>query len=435
MKLLYIGDNSDGLNLGCRATSMALRQLISPYATFVGTVPTRIIAARWPISDRIGDTAYGLLAKLFNTNKVRAVPVAGHLIGRVMDVLGRRDAITHDLTANANVLERAVSYSSDARELLKWIDECDGALVNGEGDLIFGTPARQRLLFILTLCHMLLERGKRLFYLNAMASAAPGQIPNSETLRAADAVLERADAFAVRDPVSLDFVRTHLPRAAAKVRMYPDAVFAWYRYAFEEQISGGYDRERLAPFYERTGRVMPNVLRQPYLLVGGSSRSAYEPARAIRAYSALVEELKGLGMQIALLPGCTGDFFLKDVAERTATTYLQIDAPIMAQVAILGHARGFVSGRWHPSIMAALGGTPCVFMGSNSHKIIGLQRMLGYSNPHEYSPWPAAVEREAMVAEVAALLAQGAPLRNQISERARTLGAQAEKVVDALVGV
>lgn len=431
MRLLYIGDNSDGLNLGCRATSIALHQLAARHVTFVGTVPTRMIAARWPVSDRIGDRAYAKLARVLNTNRARAVPVAGDLIGRVMDALGTRDGITHDLARNAEVLMRAQSWSADARQLIGWLEQADGALVNGEGDLIFGTPARQRLLFILTLCRMLLDRGKRLYYLNAMASPAPGQEPNRDTLALADEILSQADAFALRDPVSMEFAREYLPRAATRAQVFPDAVFAWHRYALDDG-AGPYDHERLAPFYERTGFTMPEVLRQPYILVGGSSRSAYEPDRAVEAYVALVEGLKRFGLGIALLPGCTGDYFLEAVAQRTGTTYLPINAPIMTQAAILGHARLYVSGRWHPSIMASLGGTPCVFMGSNSHKIIALQHMLGYPAPHEYSPWPDPAEREAMLGEAARLLDEGGPVRSRIAACARALGEEAARVTDPL---
>jgi polysaccharide pyruvyl transferase WcaK-like protein len=433
MKLLYVGDNSDRLNLGCRATSIALRQLFAPHVDFVGTVPARMIASRWPVSDRIGDAAYGKMAKLLNTNRMRAVPVAGPLIGAAMDALGRRDAISHDLAANSRVLERATAYSADARRLMAWLEECDGALVNGEGDLIFGSPARQRLLFILTLCFILLQRGKKLFYMNAMASAAPGQVPNRETLAVADAVLAKADAFTLRDPLSLEFARAHLPNAAAKARVYPDAVFSWHEYTLDHR-SSRYNPERLAPFYERTCHTMPDVLRQPYLLVGGSSRSAYEPARAVESYAVLVEDLKELGLPIALLPGCTGDFFLKQVADRTGAFYLPIDAPILAQAAILGNARAYISGRWHPSIMASLGGTPCVFMGSNSQKILALQHMLGYPDPSEHSPWPGAEERKSMVSEVGALLQGGGRLRSRIAGRARALGKDAARITHVLAG-
>jgi len=431
MKLLYIGDNSDSLNLGCRSTSIAMRQLAGRHGQIIGTVPTEMIARRWPLSDRIGDAAYGALSHVFNRNKVRGIPLAGALIGKVMDGLGTRDAITHDLAANAAALNRARAYSADARRLFDWIEECDAVLVNGEGDLIFGTPARGRLLFILTLCNIALERGKKLFYLNAMASAAPEQQVNQDTARLADSVLSRAAAFSLRDPVSQAFAAEHLPAASPRAAMYPDALFTWHHHA-AGAAERPYEAATLAPYFERASFKMPAALEQPYILVGGSSRSTNDRGRAIETYTALVNSLAKLGMPVALLPGCTGDFFLRQVAENTGATYLPIKAPILMQTAILAHARLYISGRWHPSIMAGLGGTPCVFMGSNSHKILALQHMLGYPNPHEFSPWPDAAQREEMIAQAQNLLSQGTDLRRDIAARAAELGAKAMHVVDPL---
>ena len=426
MKLLYIGDNSDSLNLGCRATSIALRQLAERNADLIGPVPTRMIQARWPVSDRIGDTAYGQLAKLFNRNRTRALPLAGPVIGKIMDALGTRDAITHDLARNAEALQRAQAYSADARLLMQWLDQCDGALVNGEGDLIFGTPARQRLLFILTLCDMLLKRGKRLFYLNAMASPAPGQEPNRETLAIADRVLARADAFALRDPVSLDFARQHLPGAGAKAAMFPDAVFAWA----DDLETGGFaeDRRFAREFLSDRG-VVPDT---GYVLVGGSSRAAYDKSRAARAFPALVEALRELGLPVILQPACTGDSFLEEVARAAGAPLFPIVSPIRAHVALLANARLYVSGRWHPSIMAALGGTPCVFMGSNSHKMIALQHQLGYANPHEYDPWPEQSAIARICHDASQLLDQGQALRERLRARALELGLEARAAARAI---
>ena len=40
--------------------------------------------------------------------------------------------------------------------------------------------------------------------------------------------------------------------------------------------------------------------------------------------------------------------------------------------AVLAHARLFISGRYHPSIFASLGGTPCIFLESHAHKMSSL---------------------------------------------------------------
>ena len=47
---------------------------------------------------------------------------------------------------------------------------------------------------------------------------------------------------------------------------------------------------------------------------------------------------------------------------------LRVEVPILLGATVLANSKLFVSGRYHPSIMASLGGTPCIFLGSNSHK-------------------------------------------------------------------
>lgn len=435
MKLLYIGDNSDSLNLGCRATSIALRELASEHAELLGPVPTRMIQARWPVSDFAGDWAYGQAARLLNRNRFRALPLVGSLVGKVMDAIGTRDAITHDLEANADALIRAQSYSKDARALITWLEEADGAVVNGEGDLIFSDPARQRLLFILTICDMLLKRGKTLFYLNAMASPPPHGAPNAETLAIADSVLSRASAFSLRDPKSHTWAREHLPEAGLKATMHPDAVFTWL--SRFDHLGGEHDPAAANPYLDSSSHAFPKEACSPYILVGGSSRSAWDKPRAAKAFPALVEALQemaqGRNLKVVLQPACTGDSFLEDVAKETGAPIVPLPAPIDAHVALLANARAYISGRWHPSIMAALGGTPCVFMGSNSHKMLALQEQLGYSDPHEFSPWPEADDIAAMVEEVSRLLDEGAERREAIRASARAMSAASREMIDPLL--
>lgn len=428
MKFLYIGDNSDSLNWGCRATSLALRQLIGRRGGIVGSVPTGLIARNWGYSDRMGDAGYERLTRVLDRGKVRRIPVAGAIATGIVGALGVASAIGHDIDANVKVLERARDHHPGMRTLFDKIDACDAAVVNGEGDLIFSTPARQRLLFILTVCRLVLKRGKKLFYLNAMASAAPDTPANSETIAAARAVLAEADVFSLRDPVSFAFAREHRLASSDRMVLHADAVFSWAP-MFARGVER-YEQAALLPFFERTGHAMPAVLQEPYLLVGGSSRSANRPREAVAAYVELVESLKRLGLPIALAPGCTGDLFLKDVAKATGATMLPIDAPILANAAILANARLYVSGRWHPSIMASLGGTPCVFMGSNSHKTLAIQQMLGTTKPHEFSPWPKAAEIADMTAQADAALMGAQARRVEIATRAAALGQEAEAVVD-----
>ena len=59
---------------------------------------------------------------------------------------------------------------------------------------------------------------------------------------------------------------------------------------------------------------------------------------------------------------------------------------------VLAHARLFISGRYHPSIFASLGGTPCIFLGSHAHKMGSLSRVLEYDVHRQFNAFPDDAE-------------------------------------------
>ncbi len=425
MKLLYLADNSDLANWGCRATSLSLRQLLAGAGhEIIGTVTGTMIESLYPVSNLLSDGLWARFSRAFNRDKVRRLPLAAP----ILDLLGRRNGLSHDLSDNIATLKRARAWDPATRRLFEAIDACEAVVVNGEGDLIFATPARSRLLYTLTVCEMALRLGKPLYYLNAMASECPTSGLNRETLALAAGVLGRAAAFKVRDPVSLAFVRDNMPGVA--VSACPDAVFGWSRLLAPAGAPIPYDRSVVAPFFERRARDLPTAVDGPYVLVGGGSRAARHWPAAIEAYVRLVEGMKSLGLPILLAPGCNGDLFLADVSARTGTPMIPIETPALAAGALLANARVFVSGRWHPSIMASAGGTPCVFMGSNSHKTLTIQTMLETPDPVEFNPCPSAEDVTKIVALAAALVAAGDTERARILTVARRLGEQTVGIVE-----
>ena len=426
MKLLYLADNSDLPNWGCRATSQALRELISEGHTIVGTVTGTMIESQYPVSNLIGDTVWAPLSRTFNRDRVRALPLAAP----VLDAIGRRNALSHDLDANIETLKRARAYDPRIRAMFEALDAAEGVVVNGEGDLIFATPARARLLFTLTVCEMALRAGKPLYYLNAMASECPTTGVNRETIALAASVLTRAAAFTVRDPVSLAFVEAQMPLVSA--RMFPDAVFSWSG-KVSPPATGAHDFDSIARAFAADGVTPPEVLTSPYLVLGGGSRAAKNPVLATERYIALAGALKALGLPIVLAPGCGGDLFLRGVAKATGLPMLLLETPIASVAAALAGARVMVSGRWHPSILASLGGTPTVFLGSNSHKTLTIQSMLEQPDPREFDPTPSDAEIAAIVERTRGLLAQGAAERARILEVVGRLSAEARKSVSMIV--
>jgi len=118
------------------------------------------------------------------------------------------------------------------------------------------------------------------------------------------------------------------------------------------------------------------------------------------------------------VPTGAGDRFLYDVAEDTGVPIVPAEVPILMGGAILANARLFVTGRYHPSIMAAAGGTPCVFLGADSHKTRSLQRMLGYDDPHAFSAIPPPEEHSDLLAECRERLDGGQTVRDRIQRNA-----------------
>lgn len=427
MKLLYLADNSDLSNWGCRATSLSLRQLLAGAGhEVIGTVTGSMIEATYPVGKLIPDGPWARLSRALNRDKVRKLPLAG----AVFDRLGRRSGLSHDLSDNIETLKRARTWDPPTRGLFAALEACEAVVVNGEGDLIFANPARSRLLYTLTVCEMALRMGKPLYYLNAMASECPTTGLNRETLALAADVLGRAAAFTVRDPVSLDFVRDNMP--GVTTRMYPDAVFGWSRLLAPAGPPVAYDRSAVAPFFERAEAALPAAIDRPYALLGGGSRAARDWPAAIEAYVHLVEALKVLDLPVLLAPGCSGDLFLREVSTRTGAPMIPLETPALAAGAILANARVFVSGRWHPSIMAVLGGTPCVFMGSNSHKTLTIQTMLESPDPIEFSPCPTREECDLIAARARTLVEAGDAERARILAVTRRLGAETRGIVESV---
>ncbi len=160
---------------------------------------------------------------------------------------------------------------------------------------------------------------------------------------------------------------------------------------------------------------------QPYICVSGSSSAAWTPYEASIGYTKLVQALKQLNYKLFIIPTCSGDQFLNDIAEQTQIPIVPVNTNILGGMAILANATVFVSGRWHPSILASLGGTPCVILGSNSHKTTSFLNMMGYENKKEYNAIPTEEEIFSIVNEVRDYVQQGITLREKIKSKAKEL--------------
>lgn len=425
MRLTLVADNSTSPNWGCRATSFALREVLSTRHEIVGSIDRDLLKAPLTVGGRLPVGLHEQLVRRLRRPRVGRVPVLGRLAFGAIDAGGQYFPPSHDIEADAEMLWDLRENSAKAQRLIAEIAPCDAIVVNGEGEMIFSTPARDSLLQTLAICALARRMGKGIFWINGMISLDPASPFNVETRDAAQQAL-RGAKIATRDDRSLALAQDILPGMVSA--SFPDALFTWSPF-YRRNAALAYDASRLIPAFDRTATSRPKCTDDAYIALSGSSQSAKNQKKATESYTQLAQALTSLGLPVLLVETCVGDVFLRDVARKTGLPRLGVNAPIMAGAAVMANARAFVSGRWHPGIMAALGGTPSVFMSSNSHKTAALQDMLGYPAAHEYSAFPSATDIDRIVADTKMLLAQGADRRRQIAE---TAAERAEEAWDML---
>lgn len=100
-----------------------------------------------------------------------------------------------------------------------------------------------------------------------------------------------------------------------------------------------------------------------------------------------------LNLPLLVVQTCGGESFLRQAERFGGAIFVDARLPIMQGLNLLAHARLNISGRRHPGIMAAAGGTPCIFMQANSHKCRALQELPGEPEPAVFTdiPDPTAI--------------------------------------------
>ena len=426
MKLLFVADNTSDDNWGCRGTSFALRQLLSRNHEIVGSITRDLLKSPLTASKLLPGSAYQALVHKLRRPGLARVPAAGAAMIGLIDALGTFHAPTLDIEADGETLLTNRDKSPKARQIVEGLEACDAIVVNAEGETIFSTPPRATLLQTLAICAAARRMGKPIYYINGMISHPPDGNTHLPTAKQAEQVLREAK-LAVRDEHSIEVAAQLMP--SLKPTYFADALFTWIDH-FQSFATSRYDASRVAPFFDRTGTRAPAMLEQPFIAISGSSQAAKSQDRAADCYTRLIEGLRELGLPMILVAACNGDRFLATVARRTNLPFLPAETPLLAGAAILANARLFVSGRWHPSIMGSLGGTPAVFMGSNSHKTLSLQHLLGYENPVEYRAFPEEDDVAGIVAKSRALLAEGVDRRERVVAATAELAASARRLED-----
>lgn len=433
MKIVYVGDNRNRDNFGCRATSTALSQIISAENEIVGRIYGHY--TNGDIEDvffnkRLKEKDYLRFAKGKHWGFTRKFMI---LLFQLIGISSRNKMPTYDFVSYD--WDRAIENLKKCLPANPVIKECDldqyvydALVVNGEGSFIFSkTPWREALVETM-LMYWALKQGKKVFYMNGMFSAGSGEDLNMETISNVKPVLEQIQYLGTREKWSYDFAKKYFPKA--NIHMYPDALFSWYELINDEFVveNGKYFMGYSGAFDET---YTDYDFTKPYICVSGSSsrKMGVDVTKTIESYCNLVNSLKSeLNLDVYIVEACSGDAFLRNVAEKTGVKFIPVDTPIVAVGKILAGAKIYVTGRYHPAILASLGGTPCIFMGSNSHKNASLQEVLDYQKITNFNEIPSEDEIKKMTEYCKNILIDEKYARVRIKKRVEFLSQQSKKM-------
>jgi polysaccharide pyruvyl transferase WcaK-like protein len=415
MKLLFVGDNQTSLNWG-RGASIALGQLLSSSFEITGRVTGDFFVLATAEAGYVGTFMppkyYPFFRHLLNR---RGRSFAWYV--KLERFLGAKDFIAEDPTVSVdNLLAHKRRHLALAR-IYEQVAEADLLVLDGDGDIVFSSPPRRQTLFLLAMIELGIRLKKPVFLVNSMISDCPLTGRNNTTLAAAKRLLAQCRAVSLRDPESLEYVQKEIPEA--KSCFIPDSLFAWFSLYENDGSHPPVNGDFLLPYPEKVEYWGKLDFSQPYICIGGGALAGSQPDRAVQCYARLVDEVRRLGYRVYLTENDFPDSFLERVAREKGVGIVPVDAPILMCGAVLAHARLFISGRYHPSIFASLGGTPCIFLASHAHKMGSLSRVLEYEAPGEFNAFPDDSEITEIVSTAKKYLEQGETLRARIRRVAK----------------
>jgi polysaccharide pyruvyl transferase WcaK-like protein len=416
MKVFFVGDNRTTVNWG-RGASIALGQLLSSSFEITGRVTGDFFDLSATEGSYVGGFMppryYGLFQYLLLRKWRR--PFAWYI--KLEELLGARDFIAEDPTVSIDNLMAHKHRQPALARIYDQVAESDLVVLDGDGDIIFSTPPRRQTLFLLAMIELGIRLKKPVFLVNSMISDCPLTGRNDTTLAATRRLLAQCRAVSLRDHESLEYVQREMPETNAS--FIPDSLFSWFSHYATGSSYPPLNGDFLLPHPEKDEYWGKLDFSQPYICIGGGALAASDPDRSVQSYARLVDAIRQLGYCVYLTENDLPDSFLQRVAREKNVGIVPANAPIHLCGAVLAHARLFISGRYHPSIFASLGGTPCIFLSSHAHKMGSLSGVLKYEVHRQFSGFPSDADIAEIVSMARNALNQGETLRAKIRQVAK----------------
>lgn len=408
---LHAFDTTNFVNWGARSASLALGQMLRKQFSTVVSISGTSAERPLPVNAKLS-------ARYARSVLLRRGKPWARAWWKMEEVLGaREDYIDDDPVASAHRILRYQGEHDELREFVQKIQTADTVIVDGDGDLVLKPHVGRYLYFLLAIVELAAELGTPVHYVNSIVSDCSATGRNEHLADTCARTLRKCASIALRDPESIRVLRDFAPDL--QPALIPDSLFAWYPDVNEAARAVPARGDFILPHWSESAHRFGTLrFDEPYICVSGGSRASWKPDASTDRYVALVEQLKLLGYPVYLVPTCRGDQFLETVSCRADVPLIPVRTSVLMGAGILAGAELLLSGRYHPSIMAALGGTPSIFFEADSHKALSLQRLLGYEDPVQFRNAPTDSEIDAILARSQELLQQGEELRAQIKNAA-----------------
>ena len=390
-KILLVGDNRLSKNWGGRGASIALYQLLNKDNRVIGSIYGGVLNN----PRNLQYVNYKFPQKIFNhINTYGGSTIVGKYYLAFEKLLGAQKVIGENPSDNLKTILSNKNKHEYLRNILNKFEEADIIVIDGDGDMIFTTPPRSSALTWLTMVLLGKHMNKKVYFVNTVVSDCSISGRNQDTFMYAQESFRLCDTITVRDQESLEYINNNM--SEIKTQFIPDSLFSWYDHFKKSDRVLPNNGNFILPYPEYQDNIDRIDFSKPYICIGGSALAPKFREQSIKAYTGLVNEIKKMKLNVYLTQNCGGDSFLLDVARYTNTPYIPVETSVMMAGAILANAQVFISGRYHPTIFASLGGTPCIFLKSHGHKMESIQELLGYQNKTQYSFPPNSKEIQAI---------------------------------------
>ena len=404
-------DTTNFKNWGARSASLAMGQLLREQFATVEAIPGRITEESFPVGASLAPSKTDAILRRQHYRIARAWWALEEALGARRDIIGE----TPDETARL-----ILNHQHELPKLsgvVEQIEAADTLVVDGDGDMVFRAHVSRYLPFMMSLIELAVKLNTPVHYVNSIVADCSLNGRNVELAAMCARTLRKCTSITVRDLASEETLADIAPDLSPG--RIPDSLFSWFQ-DVEEAVQQLPARGDFIIPHGRESVCRLGALRfdEPYVVVSGGSRAAWSPKESATHYTKLVEALRTLGYPVYLAPTCRGDVFLHAVARKTGAPVIPLETSVYMGMAAIANARLFVSGRYHPSIMAGMGGTPSIFLEADSRKALSLQELLGYAEPKQFSAAPSPVELDALLKDAKRLLAAGTDLRDHLRSHA-----------------